>query len=66
MSGVRRTEARGREGGRETASIWPFFGATWRRGRGEVVEAQAPVQSMNFFVLMMAVGVVIRTRSLFA
>src|SRR5260370_23584915 len=57
MRGVRTTMWRGSEGDRETASIWPFFGATWRLGRREGMEAQAPVQSTNCFAWRMLVGV---------
>ena len=47
MFGVRTTVLSGNAGGRETASIWPFLGATLRRAKGDVPADQEPVQSTN-------------------
>jgi hypothetical protein len=47
MCGVRTTVLSRSEGGMETASIWPFLGATLRRAKGDVLADQEPVQSTN-------------------
>src|SRR5271156_2302066 len=64
MSCVRMTKGRGREDGRETENIWPFLGVTWMLDRGDVAEAQAPVQSTNCFAWKTPVEVWSSTASL--
>ena len=61
MSGVRTTKCMGREGGRTTENICPFFGVTGMLSRCEDAAAQAPAQLMNCAACIVPLGVVIST-----